>query len=272
MVTIKPILAVCSMHWQHNTVFDLLQVVKSNFFAGYILNSGTLLPQARNKAVETAYKECPDFTHLIFLDDDMCNFNVSFFDELVKADKDIISALVVARKPPYKAVISLALSIEEILKLIKNYQVVESPTVGMAFTCIKREVLDTMQEETPDGPIWFTTDRLARDGFDEEVDNFVKEPFGDIKAQLRRAILFGQMSHLGSRLLGEDIAFCRKAAMLGFKSFVHCGIVVGHIGEKSFTIRDNLRYGLEKAHEDFIKSSEASDSDSSDAQLIRLCN
>ena len=63
-----------------------------------------MLPQGRNKAVEKAYEFCPEFTHLVFIDDDMCNFGPDHIVALVNADKDMISALVVCRHPRYEIV------------------------------------------------------------------------------------------------------------------------------------------------------------------------
>ena len=49
--------------------------------------------------------------------------------------------------------------------------------------------------------------------------------------------MFGRTAHIGSRLIGEDIEFCHRLANFGFKCYVDCGVVVGHLGLVGFDFR-----------------------------------
>lgn len=184
-----------------------------------------LLPHARNLCVEGAYQRDPDFTHILFIDDDTSNFNEEGIVKLIEADKDIIGGVTVMRKPPFK----ITSPIQD-LSILETNGLEEVPFIGMAFTLIKRSVLDKMREETPTGPVWFTLDRLPREGFYEEVKEY--------KGSITEAIAFGQNSHIGAPLLGEDVNFCRKARLLGFKCWVHGGVRLNHVGNKEYGIGD----------------------------------
>jgi len=70
----------------------------------------------------------------------------------------------------------------------------------MAFTLIKREVLDMTRQ---DYDIWFTMDREPRLTFKDEWEEKEREliKFEDRTAALREAVEFGQDSHLNSNFL-----------------------------------------------------------------------
>ena len=120
-----------------------------------------------------------------------------------------------------------------VIEYVKAAEPIECTQVGMAFTLIKKEVLDAVQEQTVDGPIWSNTDRVERKSFQDEVANF--------EGTFLEAIAMGQNSHIGTTLLGEDISFCRKAIKLGFKCYTHTGVIIGHMGKQSFSIIDTLK-------------------------------
>lgn len=240
---------VVTLQYEKECVDALLGVIHAHMCIGYVAVGATLLPFGRNVCIKEFYEKAPEFTHLIFIDDDMCNFGPQHIHELVIADKPIISALVTSRHPRYEIV---AVFEDNEFDAVKGYierrEIVESRHVGMAFTVIKREVLDAVSETIEDGSrIWFTTDRQPRDTFEVEVKEFIaskrkqheKSDFS-FDNTIRDAIVFGQMSHIGSTLLGEDVTFCARAANLGFKSYVHCGVAVGHISHTSRDFRDTF--------------------------------
>lgn len=210
---------------------------------------GSLLPFARNKALRQVYANDPDFTHVLFIDDDMCNFGPFHLKRLLKADKDIISGLFTQRAPPFQITSAFLNKNKTLVEDIKAGNIGEAYFTGMAFTLIKKKVLDAMMEETTDGPLWFNIDRLPRDSFETEVEEFVKEKiekYEDIikididflKDSLLEAIAMGATCHRGSIPLGEDITFCRQARIMGFEVWVDCGCPIGHKGEKIYDYRD----------------------------------
>lgn len=242
------VLAIPTLQYQKGTVDSLLRVMTDNPFSGFVSITGCLLPYARNKAIELVYQNNPEFTHVMFIDDDMDAFETQSILDLLNVDKDIISGLTVTRRPPHTIPNKIKVTDED----LKNRIVLKVDFVGMAFTLIKREVLDAVREETPEGPIWFTMDREPRESYISDISDFVRDNCMNFFSQksedqrlilgdlLRETIIFGRTLHLGSILSGEDFAFCKRAKVLGFYSFVHCGVQVGHVGTRTFTIADIL--------------------------------
>ncbi len=242
----KVILAICTLQYEKKTVDCLLSVMTDRIFDGWVIPECCLLPQNRNKAIAAAYRENEDFTHIMFIDDDMNSFTSQHVAHLWKADKPIIQGLTVARKPPYTMIhFQDEFSDAEMTEKIKAGELCPSKYVGMAFTLIKREVLDATREETPDGPVWFTTDRDPREGWDGEVARFIKDVDRDgldREIVLRDAIELGRYAHIGSCLSGEDVNFCRRAKNVGFDCWTHLGVHIGHIGSHTFDWRHALAH------------------------------
>lgn len=94
-------------------------------------------------------------------------------------------------------------------------EVQEVGAVGMGFTLIRRDVLEAMRQAMPknDGA-WF--------GHDETVN-----AKGDTVA------------------IGEDTTFCLRAAKLGFKTYGHSGICIGHDKRVILDV-DRFNYELER--------------------------
>lgn len=245
--SIIPVLAVVTLQYQKKMVDALMQLAFARMFAGWVSCGSTLLPMGRNKAISIALEQEPNFTHLVFIDDDMTNFTPEKIAKLIMNDKDICSALVTQRRPPYSIIANCELNDAEILDHIKNCNVIQSTFCGMACTVIKRHVLDAMRELTNGDPIWFTCDRISRDGWDEEKEEFLHlhsghrhERYDDTREILEEAILFGQMHNVGSKFQGEDMTFCEKASKMGFEIWVDCGVSVGHLGEVEFDFRHSF--------------------------------
>lgn len=267
---INLVLGVVSLQYEKECVDSLMGVIHSQMCTGYICASATLLPFGRNLIVRQFLEKVPDFTHLIFIDDDMCNFGPQHIHELVMTDKPIISALVTSRHPRYEIVAVFEKSDPDTIKKnIEDKDILKSSHVGMAFTVIKREVFDATSEDTPEGKVWFTTDRSPRDGFENEIEKFIEEQKEKRKDEglvvndqvvfsfedsLRDAILLGQTSHIGSSMLGEDVAFCERATELGFQAYVHCGVAVGHISKTPRDFRDTFIHAQQIARPRIITS------------------
>ncbi len=244
----KIVAGICTLGQPEDDFIDcVVSLVQSSLLYKFCKMTGTLLPFCRNAVIEQVYVRDPDFTHLFFIDDDMHNFNDESLQKLIDADKDVISAFMLKRKPPYQVVHSFkGNTTEQIQEQYALAQPVKVDKMGMAFTLIKREVLDAIREETDRGPLWFTTDREPRQGFTHEVESFIQSTIEKIESTekeinlkdiLYRAIFMGQMSHIGTTITGEDVAFCCKANKLGFETWVHCGVPIGHIGKMSYDMR-----------------------------------
>lgn len=276
---IKPVFAVCSLHYDPHCVWSLLDLIQSNYFQGHVQINTTLLPNARNLAIRKAIQQNPDFTHLIFIDDDMTDFTAEHAQMLVDSNHDIISALVTMRRPPYTIPITLddnaQFTPESIIEHIKQESILKARTVGMAFTCLTRKVIDATAENTTDGPVWFTMDREPRPTIAIEANELhdkLKEEF--IKGTLsfpqviQKAVALGMASHLGTSILGEDICFCNRAIRFGFQPYVHCGVIVSHVGSKPITVRDTIRFVLDKEANELYTKDRNIDNDESQETTI----
>lgn len=179
MVEPKVVLAVPVLDKIPTPCFNgLASLVHAQMFSGYAVVEGTLLPFARNKLLQIVYEKNPDFTHVLFVDCDMCNFTPNHVVRLWQQDKDIISGLFTMRKAPYSVIGNFEYNTQGdvVEKYLKTQAVVETDRVGMAFTLIKKPVLDAIKENIGDGKdIWFTMDREERDGLELEIKDFIKE-------------------------------------------------------------------------------------------------
>jgi hypothetical protein len=227
-------------------VGGLLDLVAAQMIYRYAIIEGTLLPWARNACINMFYENEVDFTHILFIDADMVGFKPIGLHALVEADKDIISGVCTMRRPPYDVSCS-PIDKSNFNQHLLDGDLIQCNWTGMAFTLIKREVLDALAEETPDGLSWFNLDREPREGFFKEVSSFVltNKDRSDTGQLLTEAIMMGQTCHIGSRVFGEDINFCKWAVRSGFSVWMHCGVVVGHMGEHIYNLKDAIRHAQE---------------------------
>jgi len=242
----KIVIGVTTLQYSKWMVDSLLDLTNTGQWAGWVIPECSLLPQSRNACIREAYIKVPDFTHLLFIDDDMCDFNVNHVAKMLHDDLDIVSALCTNRGKPFKIVSFLKddISDKQVLEAIQTGEVKECNACGMAFTLIKREVFDKLKEGPDDKPIWFTLDRDPRETWPEEWKEFETRSLnGDVfdRATVKRLIYnaqeMGRTAHIGSEALGEDVVFCRKARRLGFKCWTDCGVSVGHIGSNVYDFR-----------------------------------
>lgn len=233
------------------TVDSLIPLCASGKIAGWICVEGTLIPTSRNLAIEKAFEHDPDLTHILFIDDDMCNFDSNSLQRLLDHNLPIVGALAVSRKPPHQPICEISL-LDNLKEKIQEKQVIEVDHCGMAFTLIKREVLNEVYEDTETGRIWFCTDRYERRTFQEEIEAYIctnqnsKESIPTIIVQ---AINFGRTARVGSPLMGEDVWFVHQAQRFGYKCYIDCGIPIGHLGLKDYTIFDFVEH-LKKEYAD----------------------
>ena len=237
----KIVVGVCGLGQPKPDLIDcLVKLLISGYVEGYISTNATLLPYARNNVVKRTYELFPDFTHILMIDDDMNRFEPNAVIKLYAANKPIISGICLKRGLPYQVVHTFDGQTPERIKA--DFELGDPQPVifcGTAFTLIKREVFEALQEETEKGPLWFNTDREERTDFKEKAEEWVKNTVAT-KDKLMEAIIMGQQSHLNTKLVGEDARFCITAKQHGYQSWVHYGVPVGHIGEVTFDIRSPI--------------------------------
>lgn len=183
------------------------RLVKTSLGAGVglkmIKSYGAMIAQNRNEIVKKALEENADY--VLFIDSDM-TFNDDFLIDLLKHDRDIVSALCVGRVAPYRPV-------AKVLKEDGRYFPREGlhegrffadlDAVGAAFLLVKVDVFRKME------PPWFA------------------------------------MPPYKTGIMGEDVYFCRKAKEMGYDICLDSALHCGHLGLFSFTMDNHLDYMAE---------------------------
>ena len=143
-----------------------------------------------------------EYDYLLFIDSDMV-FDGDWLLELLKHKVDIVSGLCVSRCAPYRPVAF-------VLADDGKYR--------------PREKLD-------EGRFYSDLDAIgcAFILIKTDVFNKIDRPW------------FAMPSH-GDSIMGEDIYFCKLAKKAGYKVCVDTSLVVGHIGDRAYTIYDHNDY------------------------------
>ena len=160
----------------------------------------SLIQRARNHLVKEFLASPAEY--LFFVDDDICLIDNDAIDRLVAADKDIIGAVCVTKKPPHNPCFKTidGKFPEDIRKLTKPLYV---NWVGCGAMLIKRHVLQKLVDK-------------YKYAFDCPVIN--------------------------GEYLSEDWGFCHHAKMEGFEVWVEPTIRNGHIGKYLFSIDDYYNF------------------------------
>jgi cellulose synthase/poly-beta-1,6-N-acetylglucosamine synthase-like glycosyltransferase len=116
----------------------------------------SLVYTAREGAVETFLSG--DYDSLLFVDSDMVT-PPDLLTKLIKADKDIVSALAFKRFPPYEPCIFKELT-QDGAGFYLDYSkgLIKVAGVGMACTLIKRKVLEELEK-----PLFYPNGNLGED-------------------------------------------------------------------------------------------------------------
>jgi hypothetical protein len=130
-------------------------------------------------------------------------------ENLIAADKDIISALYFQRKPPYRPVVCMMKKDEgyRLLDFVKLNTILDVDIVGFGCVLIKREVFEKLKERN--------------------YSTFFN---------------FKNISSEAEEQLNEDMTFCENARKEGFKIHLDTSIVCKHIGE--ILVDENISYLL----------------------------
>ena len=248
--------------------FDSNPNLPWGLLTGNIVVLGTLLPQARNKAVQIAYDHFPDFTHFLFVDADMMGYDDDLVRRLLSHDVPIVAPMMTRRVHPFSPACCPVekggadpldqgkdeVTLEDLLRIMDEPEhtgLAECWHVGTAFMLIRRDALEAVKEDTPDGSTWFHVDRFPRMGIKDEFNKLVKEgmekEYPDdakldriVAVNMLRAFELGLKSRERSVLMGEDVIFCRAARAKGFPSFVDTHVSIKHLGERPYDIKDAL--------------------------------
>jgi len=171
-----------AQNWDLHTLFKLYEE--------------SLIQRARNTILEKFLESNADF--LFFLDDDIVLIEPNSIDLLVAADKDIIGAPCVCKKPPYRP--NFFPFQEQYPDLRGHKDPFKIKYLGTSCMLIKREVA-------------------------QRVKKHFKYPFDCFENK-------------DGIYLSEDWAFCDRAYRLGYECFVHPLIPAGHLGIYAFSMSD----------------------------------
>lgn len=202
-----------------------------DIFAGWTSTNTTYLPEARNICVRQIYDHNPDFTHILFVDDDMVGFTRDHVDKLLAADKEIIGGFYTRRMPPHTATC--------LLKEESDDGICECWHVGTGFMLVKKQVFDRLRIEPG---YWFFHERMLNqtifDEFNELKAKYDQEDELDLEEVSKAFFELGANGTDGNTILGEDVHFCRRAIGQGIPVYVDLSVKLGHVGEKVYTVAD----------------------------------
>jgi hypothetical protein len=243
------------------TINIMTNLTNSQAVAAYILNLSTLLPRSRNEIVQQVYRVAPDFTHILFLDADMGNFQAHQLKKFVYYDKDFVTALATHRRPPFKPAPcpleewSTKPFIDKFMAMQKDPDT--DPLLplyhgGMCCTLVKRKVFDAIYDEFSQGEerdkfAWFACDREPDYKLvNEKIEELVAEEVG-----LREGMeIISKYTHKVTQKgapVGEDVYFCNRARELGFSLYCDCSTPISHVGDQAYDINDFLKHAQERA-------------------------
>lgn len=216
-------------------------------------NSGeSLVPRSRNNLAHTflnsiCFETGEPFTHFMMIDTDM-EFDANHVKKLFDAcddDHPIVAGVAPIKNINWPSVKIAAmngapaeeleyLATRNVVNRIDNYPYDEDPNFvvpvrycGTGMICIAREVLVKFAESYPD-LLYYPDYKIGTPPFDDNLENGVTAFFDTEICKEER------------RYLSEDYTFCRRASDLGFKTFVHRGVTLGHVGKITYRPNRNV--------------------------------
>jgi len=191
---------------------------ESGFMIGRGRAQASLLPIARTNAAKMALQT--DCTHVLFVDQDTSEFDGEAILRMAGHNLPIVSAYICRRAAPYDPVHRYISDTglpqtpqptHDELRKLNEGDVQECYGVGMAFTLVRRDVLEAL------GNPYFRFNPADLNNPDSGWFH------------------------------GEDMSFCQNARAKGFKSYVDCGVHLAHLHEKPIGVDDWLKHYQEIA-------------------------
>jgi len=212
-----------------------MNLVSSGILCGWSVIRSTLLPTARNIVTTKLLENFPDATHILYLDDDMADFNENHIKSLVNADKDIIAPLMVRRMPPFQPVCNPLGGPDKLLEEIQKPkpQPLECEHVGTGILLAKTSVMRRIPIHTSNSAEphdeWFTMDRY------DEADK-IAAGLPSAEMSPKSIVEYTLKQHKTYDMRGEDVYFCNRARSKGAHVWVHAGCQVSHLGSTPFHV------------------------------------
>ena len=184
------------------------------------LETGTSTIASKRNSLVRMLLEKPELEWMLFLDSDMTPPR-DIVPKLLATHRDIVSALCVTRKPPYRpcvgfeepvpvtALFPSGMRVTSLTQYGGRDPVKEVDWTGTGCVLVHRRVFEKME------PQWFEA-----------------TPEGE----------------------ASDYAFCRKARAAGFKIFCDTNQWVGHIGANAVTIEDTIKENTSHPNSDNLRA------------------
>lgn len=218
---------------------DILKLVAAGMIKTYSGIRGSKLPDCRNNGARKAYIANPDFTHLLFIDSDMCFFGPHHLRSLIEMDKPI-AALPALRRDNDKVAnfhpLDHSVNVKDID--VEKQPTIEVDYIGTSFMLIKREVLDTtyITETHPDGTTkksWFFEERRwVPEEWTKRKRTYIQETMTThttLDAQLLDVVIEWSRGAIdGAPVTGSDVGFCWRCREAGFSSWAYLDLI-GHV-------------------------------------------
>jgi hypothetical protein len=203
-----------------------------------------LIHRARNTALATVRADA-DFA--LFVDDDMLPPKRALM-KLVAHDVPVVSALCTTRQPPIEIAAKVYNPDEDQFHPLDTVNLTRMVTgqfgVGTAFTLLRRDVIDTLQEYYLSAQDWLCENRRRLDRMHVRAELREKER-RHLEA-IRRA-QYAKDKHLrvfdylvgeNELQLGEDVTLSRRLIQLGIPVSIDGTVIVGHCGEWAYDVYD----------------------------------
>jgi hypothetical protein len=202
--------------------------------AGPYVELGSLVHEARNRLLSKAWRSSSQFTHFLFVDDDM----VPPPDALVKLlrrEKSLVGGLYVTRaKTPTP--VALTLDPQGQMRPLPSFtpgELVEVEGMGAGLMLVSRECVQAVAD-------YFITAQWEQKalGIAPSVAIDLCQLRGDRWQELKEALWFRFLPSPSGTEFGEDVSFCIAARDAGHVPYVDTDVVAGHLGEYVYTLKD----------------------------------
>ena len=228
---------------QSDTASSLLQTTAVGMSNGIslmikFLNKDSLISRGRNHLVSMFMQT--DCTHLMFIDSDMV-FDSQAIYNLISKNRSVSCGAYSAKVGALNDATNVVKAVDENPE-VDDYGMIEAKLAGTGFLCIKREVIEKMQEY------------YAHLHYDQDYDsNYLAEfdqlPDEDMETLKRNLYSLFDTSHCPdtNEYLSEDYTFCRRWRDMGGQIWLDCNINLGHVGTTMYVT--DIRKALENTKE-----------------------
>jgi len=167
-------------------------------------------------------------THFLYTGDDL-TFPPDALAQLLAADKPVIVGCAVWKTPPYFVNCSVLDSKEKETKIFITREMLEKGIIqqvysaGSGFMLIKREVMKDVHN------FWKEYHKFFEVSMPKKFQGFEPVPYFPVT--------FGE-----GGFTSTDYSFCNAVRACGHSIWLHCGVIIGHIWKKQYSVLDHVNW------------------------------